>query len=146
MSYEFTHSVECRVGRAFAWAFWSDVRNWATVDPAVESVRLDGAFAAGAWGETRARGQGPVGWRLAGVEDGRGATIEMGLPGAVLRFAWAFEESAGGGTRITQHVTLEGARAGDYAEGLKGLEAGIPEGMRKLAEAIAKAGGGAGGS
>lgn len=46
MTYTFTHSVECAAGREFAWAFWSEVGNWAAVDPAVESVnresRLEG--------------------------------------------------------------------------------------------------------
>jgi hypothetical protein len=53
---------------------------------------------------------------------------------------WRFEESEGG-TRITQRVTLEGERADDYAEGVKMLEQYTPEGMRRLAEAMAKASG-----
>lgn len=44
-----------------------------------------------------------------------------------------------GATRVTQRVALEGERAGDYAEGMKMLEQGIPVGMCKLAEAIEKA-------
>ena len=136
MAYEFEHSVECRAARESAWGFWSDVGNWAAVDPAVESVTIDGAFAAGARGETRARGQAPAAWLLKEVEDGRGATFEKELPGAVLKFAWTFEESAAGGTRMTQRVTLEGERAGEYVEGMRMLEEGVPVGMRKLAEAI----------
>lgn len=140
---EFTHSLECPAPREFAWAFWSEVGNWAAVDSAVESVGLDGPFEAGARGETKPRGHAAVAWRLAEVEEGRGATIEMELPGAVLRFAWTFEESGAGGTKITQRVTLEGERAGDYAGGMEGLGRGVPEGMRRLAEAIAAARGGA---
>jgi hypothetical protein len=142
VEYEFTHTVECTVGREFAWAFWSDVGNWAAVDPAVESVSLDGPFRAGARGETRPRGGGPVAWRLAEVSEGRGALVEISLPGAAVRFAWTFEESAGGGASITQRVTLEGERAGEYAEGMKALERNMPAGMGRLAEAIAKASGG----
>jgi hypothetical protein len=56
-------------------------------------------------------------------------------------FAWEFEELSEGVTRMTQHVTLEGERAEDYAEGMRMLEEGIPVGMGKLAEAIAKASG-----
>jgi hypothetical protein len=47
MAYTFTHSVECPVEREFAWGFWAEFENWTAVDPAMESVRLDGPFAAG---------------------------------------------------------------------------------------------------
>jgi hypothetical protein len=139
MTYTFTHRVECAAGREFAWAFWSEVGNWAAVDPAVESVKLDGPFAAGARGETRPRGVGPVEWRLAEVNEGRGAVVEISLPGASVRFAWEFEELSEGVTRITQRVTMEGGRAGEYVEGMRMLEQNMPAGMGRLAEAIATA-------
>jgi hypothetical protein len=139
MAYTFTHSVECPVGRGFAWGFWSDVDNWARVDPAVESVRLDGPFEAGTSGETRQRGGAPVEWKLVEVSEGRGAVVEICLPGASVKFAWAFEESGDEATRITQRVTLEGGRAEDYSEGMKVLEREMPSGMSRLAEAMAKA-------
>jgi hypothetical protein len=142
MTYTFTHSVKCAIDRKFAWAFWSEVGNWAAVDPSVESVRLDGPFEAGARGETRTRRGGPVEWRLAEVNEESGAVVEMSMPGAVLRFALTFEESCEGGTRITQRVTLEGERAGEYAEGMKTLEQNMPAGMSRLAEAIEKSSGG----
>jgi hypothetical protein len=141
MTYTFTHSVECVAGREFAWAFWSDVGNWAAVDPSVESVELDGPFAAGTCGETRPRGGGPVKWRLGEVNGGRGAVVEISLPGALLRFAWEFEELSEGVTRMTQRVTMEGERAGDYVEGMKVLEQNMPAGMDRLAGAIAKTSG-----
>src|SRR4051812_30292729 len=117
MTYTFTHSVECPVGREVAWGFWAEVENWAAVDPAVESVRLDGPFAAGTRGETRMSGGGPpVEWRFAEVSEERGAVVEVSLPGASVKFALTFEELGEGSTRITQRVTLEGERADDYAE------------------------------
>lgn len=139
MTYTFTHSVECRAGREAAWRFWSDLRNWAAVDPAVESAKLDGPFEAGSRGETRTRGGGTVEWRLAEVSEGRGAVVEISLPGALVRFAWKFEELGEEATRMTQRVTLEGERAGEYAEGMKVLEKNMPDGMSRLAQAIAKA-------
>jgi hypothetical protein len=141
MTYTFTHSVECAADRKFAWAFWSDVGNWAAVDPAVESVELDGPFVAGTRGETRPRGGEKVEWRLAEVCEGSGAVVEISVPGALVRFAWEFKEESEGVTSITQRVTLEGERAGDYAEGMRMLEQGAPVGMGKLAEAIEKASG-----
>ncbi|MGH9834184.1 MAG: hypothetical protein ACREBD_29945 [Blastocatellia bacterium] len=135
---EFEHSVECQVSRDFAWRFWTNVANW-TFDTSVESVTLDGPFAAGAKGVTKPRGQEPVEWRLTEVQDRSGAVIEVALPGVTVRFRWRFEDAADGGVRMTQRATLEGERAADYAEAMSQLEWGIPQGMQKMAEVITQA-------
>jgi hypothetical protein len=70
--------------------------------------------------------------------------VEFSLPGASAKFALTFEESGEGSTRITQRVTLEGERADDYAEWMKMIEQMMPEGMRRLSEAIVKQSGAAG--
>jgi len=137
MNWEFEHSVECQVSKEFAWQFWTSVANW-TLDTSVESVTLDGPFAAGAKGVTNPRGGNPIEWQLIEVQDGSGAAMEIALPGATVRFRWWFEDAADGGVRMTQQVTLEGERADDYAEGMKQLEWGIPQGMQKMAEVMAK--------
>lgn len=138
MGYEFAHIIECPVGRDFAWRFWSDVGNWAAVDPAVESVTLNGPFAAGTRGTTKPLGSPPVGWELIEVQAGKSAAIGLSVPGAVVRFFWAFEDAASGGTLITQRVTLEGERAGDYLTGMAELERGIPEGMGSLVRGMVR--------
>ncbi len=138
-AYTFEHTVECRVGRDFARRFWSDVGNWAAVDSSVESVALEGPFAAGTRGRTKPRGAEAVGWSLAEVRDGEGAVVEASVPGAVLRFSWAFADAPGGGTLITQRLSLEGERAEDYLGAMEEFERGIPEGMRSLARAMEEA-------
>ena len=143
MNYEFEHSIGCPVSRDFAWRFWSDVGNWAVVDPSVEWVRLDGPFVSGSRGTTKPRGFDATEWVLSEVQDGGSAVIEVTARGAVMRFSWVFEESSSGGTRITQRVSLEGERAGDYVEAMKGFEEGIPAGMRSLAQSMVRAANGA---
>ena len=140
-AWRFEYSVECLVSRDFAWQFWTDVANWAVVDPAVESVKLDGPFAAGAKGTTKPRGSDSVEWRVTEVEDRSRALIEMPAPGAVLRCLLTFEDSLNGGTRITQRMSLDGERAEDYAWIGAEMEKGMPEGMQKLAEAIRRVAG-----
>jgi hypothetical protein len=135
---EFEHSVECPVSRDFAWRFWTDVSNW-TLDVSVESVTIDGPFAAGAKGVTKPRGGDPIEWRLVEVRDRSAATIEIALPGAITRFYWRYEDAAGAAVRITQRVRLEGDRAADYSEGMAMLEKGIPQGMQKMAEEMTRA-------
>ena len=114
----------------FAWNFWTDVRNWAS-DSDVDSIEIDGPFAAGARGFTNSKSSGRIEWRIAEVRPGN-AVIEFPLPGAVGRFVWTFEETAGC-TRITQRCTLQGEQADAYSKAIApGLEAGIPAGMKKL--------------
>ena len=138
MSWRFEHSVDCPASRDFAWQFWTNVDNW-LFDVSVESVTLDGPFAAGTRGTTMPRGLDPINWQLVEVEEGRRALIEIDLPGAVVRFHWQFETLPGAVTRITQQATLEGEGAADYMAGVAELEKGIPEGMRTLSEEIGNA-------
>lgn len=129
-AWAFEHSIHCRVSAEFAWEFWTNVENW-RLDADVENIGIDGPFAAGARGFTNSRSSGRIDWRIADAQ-GRRATIEFPLAGAVGRFVWTFEEDASGVT-ITQRCTLEGERAETYAQAIApSLEAGIPEGMRKL--------------
>lgn len=135
--WKFEHSVECRVNRDSAWKFWTNVDNWPVVDPSVESVKINGSFVAGTQGTTKPRDHDTVEWRLTEVEPPRRAHIEIPAPGATLICAWMFEDAPNGGTRITQQARLEGEQAEHYA-GTVGpeLEAGIPQAMRRLAEAM----------
>ena len=139
--WSFEHSVECNAPVEVAWAYWTDVQNW-RLDADVESIEIDGPFAAGTRGRTHSKSSGLVEWRIVEASPGR-AIIEFPLPGAVGRFHWRFED-AEGRTRMTQRCWLEGEQAASYA-GAAGaaFEAGIPAGMRKLADSIEKAAGAA---
>jgi len=133
----FEHSVVCSVTVEFAWSFWTDVRNWA-LDADVESVEIDGPFAAATSGFTNSKSSGRVEWRIVEAQFGR-AVIEFPLPSAVGRFVWTFED-IGGGTRVTQRCTLGGEQADIFAKAVgPSLEAGIPAGMRKLCETMENA-------
>jgi len=129
-AWAFEHFVDCEVSTEFAWDFWTNVKNWA-LDADVESVEIEGPFAAGTRGLTNSKSSGPIEWRLAEVHPGR-AVIEFPLPGAVCRCVWTFADTAGC-TRVTQSWTLQGEEASAYAKAVApGLEAGIPLGMKKL--------------
>lgn len=97
VAWAFEHSINCDVSSEFAWDFWANVRNW-TLDADVESVEIDGPFAAGARGFTNSKSSGRVEWRIVDVQPGR-AVIEFPLPGALGRFVWTFE-GIGGRTGI----------------------------------------------
>jgi hypothetical protein len=136
-AWTFEHSLDCDATLEFAWNFWTNVSNWA-LDADVESVEIDGPFAAGARGFTNSKSSGRIEWRIAKSQMGK-ALIEFPLSGAVGRFLWTFED-LGGHTRITQICTLEGEQAANYVTAIgHSLEVGIPAGMQKLAAAIESA-------
>ena len=98
-AWTYEHSVDCKVTVEFAWDFWANVKHWA-LDADVESVEIDGPFAAGARGFTNSRSSGCIEWHLVEVRVGR-AVIEFPLSGAVGRCVWTFADTSGC-TRITQ--------------------------------------------
>ena len=134
MNYQFQHSVQAGVGRQAAWDFWTNVDNWA-LDPAVESVTLDGEFAAGSEGTTHTKGgPEPIKWKMTSVTPGTEAVIEIPLPGAVVRFEWKFEEVNSKRTTLTQKITLNGEKVEDYMPMVgQDFENGVRQGMAKLA-------------
>ena len=93
---------------------------------------------------TITRSSGRVEWRIAEVQPEMGAVIEFPGPGIMGRFRWTFEDS-GSGTRITQRASIGGDAALPGVNAMavdaltRGLEAGIPAGMRKLCAAMAEA-------
>jgi hypothetical protein len=137
--WEFEHAVEVAAPAAAAWDFWTRVENWA-IDPSVEWARLDGAFEAGAEGETKQKGQPPLRWRVAEASAGARGVIEVEMPGATARFALDFEPVSEHSSRLRQRITLEGPDAARFSAGLgPEFAAGVRQGMQKLADAIAAA-------
>ena len=100
---------------------------------------LDGPFAPGSRLTSRVPGQEPWHSVIREVHAESAASIEMLLAEAVLRFDWRFDELSGGGTRITQRLTLGGDNAAAYAEQVAIFEKTVPEGMKKLATDLAQA-------
>ena len=80
---------------------------------------------------------------MAEVEPPERATYEMDLCGAVVRFAWTYEELTDGRTRMSQQIVLEGSGAGAYVPLTEQyLAPNAAQGMERLAEEIAKYGAG----
>jgi hypothetical protein len=140
MSWELKHSVVANADRQVVWEFISNIDNLARIEgDAVESMTLDGPFQTRTTGATKMRGQEPTHWRLAEVEPPDRAAYVMELSGAVVRFAWTYEELSVGRTRLTQHIVLEGPGADAYVPFMEGHFVGnIPQGMEKLAEEVAR--------
>lgn len=136
MKYEFEHSVNARAALDDAWEFWTNVDNW-MLDPAIESIEIDGPFEKGARGLTRTVEGQRIEWTLEEVGQHNTATIEIPMPGAVGRFHWRFVGLGDGEVMITQRITLSGVRADDYLPMMnESFEQGIREGMTRLASEL----------
>ena len=141
-AWEFEHAVEVAAPAEAAWGFWTRVENWA-VDPSVEWARLDGAFEAGAQGETKQKGLPPLSWRVAAARAPESAAVEVEMPGATARFALEFEPLTEQTSLLRQRITLEGPDAERLSAGLgPEFAEGVRKGMRRLADAIADEAGG----
>lgn len=135
-AWQFECSVETAARLEFAWQFWTDVTNWSRLEPGVE-FEMDGPFAPGTRGITRMPGQEPRHWIIRDVDPGRSWTQELALPGASFFIRMRFEEAEPGRTRITQRLWLEGDGAGTFLDGVRLFESTTPEGMKRIAAAIA---------
>ena len=130
--WEFAHSVECGAPREFAWSYWTNPENW---DDPPARFEFDGPFAVGTKLKTILPGQ-TLESVIREVLEGREARIELEVMGAVIAFAWSFEELDDRRTRITQRISLIGERANSMVEQAKTLEKTVPDGMAKLAKKI----------
>lgn len=127
----FEHAVATRATLRDAWAFWSDLRNHAEMEPGVESIELDGPFETGTKGRTIGANFQQE-WELSEVIHEKRFVIAGAAPGFVLSFAWMFE-SDGTGTRMTQRISAEGPRTKEHESELRQMEVNAPTGMARLA-------------
>src|SRR5437667_3197599 len=72
--WEFEHAIECSVSIQFAWTFWTNVRNW-VLDADVDSIEIQGEFAAGTCGVTHSKSSGRIDWRVTEVVQPRKAVL-----------------------------------------------------------------------
>lgn len=139
-AWQFEHSVQCPAERSFVWAFWTDVANWERIEgEAVEWNRLEGPFAVGTRGGTKAPGQEPRSWAITQLEPQRSATIEMQLDGAIFANRIVFESLSEHRTRFAQRMTLDGPRVAELADGIRVFETTAPAGLARLASGIEEA-------
>jgi hypothetical protein len=137
IAYQVEYSVEAQVSPAFAWDWRTDVKNW---DDPHAQFQLDGPFAAGSWGTTRLPGQEPLRWQIRDVRPGRSFTIAMPLDRATLSFEWRFEAVSDRRTRLWQRLVLAGDNAAAYAAQVRAaFGASLPDGMNRIAAALAAA-------
>jgi hypothetical protein len=142
IAFQLEHSINVNVTPSFAWNWRTNIKNW---DDPPAQFQLDGPFAKGSWGTTWIPGQEPIRWQIRDVRPGASFVIEMLLDGAVLSFEWLFDAVSNHTTRITQRIVLAGENANAYATDVRnGFGSTLRDGMKRIADALVKAEGGAG--
>ena len=131
------HSVEAEVSPSFAWNWRTDIKNW---DDPPAQFQLDGPFASGSWGTTLLPGQEPLRWQIRDVRPGVAFSMELLLDGAVIAFEWLFYAMSNHRTRITQRIVLSGDNATAYVNQVQaGFGSNLSDGMKRIADAMARA-------
>jgi hypothetical protein len=117
------------------WERYRDVDNWSEWSPkGVEESSLDGDFAVGSRGTSKAPYLPKGNFELIEVEPQRGFTSKAKLPGATLTFEHQLEP-IDGGTRITHRASLEGPLSVVWRPAVgRIIERGLPTGVERLAE------------
>jgi hypothetical protein len=138
VDWEFEHAVEVDAPAAAGWRFWTQVENW-VIDPSVEWARLEGVFETGAEGETKQKGFPPLRWKIVEARAPERGVIEVKISGATARFALDFEPVSERASLLRQRITLGGPDAARLSANLGSeFEEGVRQGMKKLADAIAR--------
>ena len=134
-------SVEARADAGFAFRHWTCVENMAA-DPGIERVETDQPYRdrPGLRGTTHLTGGGTVDWLVTEVDAGRRVVIDIALREAVLRFEMRFDDGAGGGSLLTQRVSLFGPGAAAYLQEVEaGFATSLRDGMRAVRDRIDEA-------
>lgn len=131
--WSFEHSIYSDARRKDAWAYWSDMRNHAEMEPGVMRIELDGPFATGTTGRT-ITGEYTQELELTEVVDGRRFIVTGFTPdgAGTLSFCWEFEDDRDG-TRMTHRIRARGPQVEEQMEVFHQMAVHAPEGMARLA-------------
>jgi hypothetical protein len=141
----YEHSIKTTARVETIFEILRDFSRWSEWNPGVERIDLDGPFATGTSGVVVIPDQGPLNFRLAWVDEGRGFEDETEIPGVdvIVRVRHSLESLASGGTRITYRATVEGPAADALGPEIgPAVTSDFPEVMAALAgraEALATA-------
>jgi uncharacterized protein YndB with AHSA1/START domain len=101
-------SRETRAPADRVWRIWSDTSTWPSWNPDVQEVKLDRPLGNGATGTMRTNSGGTHNIAIRDVDPGRSFVLQSdGVPATRLLFKCEVAAS-GGGSKISQAVTLEG--------------------------------------
>jgi hypothetical protein len=114
------------------WKIWSDVANWRTWDPEVESSRIDGAFQAGTRGVLKPKGGPSTKFVILEASPQSGFRDRSFLPLTHLDFNHEVR-AEGGKTIVVHQAEMRGLLAPLFSRIIgRKIEKGMPEAVARL--------------
>jgi len=107
-TWEFEATTTTAAGPQRLWELWTDVDGWSRWHPGIAAASIDGPFATGVTGTSRAPGGPPSTLRIVEVDAPRAFVSETTLRMARLRFDHEIAPDGAGGTRLTHRVRMTG--------------------------------------
>ncbi len=107
---EYEYSAVVSASPEVIYGLYSDLSSWPVWDEGIAEITIDGPFEAGSRGHLTPAGVGPLPYRIAAAEPGRGFTDETELPGATV-IGTHILTPVPGGTRVTHRMQLVGPAA-----------------------------------
>src|SRR6184192_4139170 len=127
-------SVETSASPAAVWRVWSDTTTWPQWNPDVQSMTLDGPFAAGTTGTMKTK-QGTRAVQLTEVVPGKSFRLETTVI-PLTRFAFECKVSPGsaGTTTLSQAVVVGGPLGGMMGKQIANTFPALLRGLARKAE------------
>ena len=128
------HTTETDAPPEAVWDIWTDVSDGWPRFLTMDWARLEGDFAIGTEGRIKHHRGPQTNFKIVALEPGHFYATEAKMPGAHLRFEHTVENTASGGTRMTERQAIDGALTRLY-----GLVFGRQM-IRELPDSLAKLG------
>lgn len=107
------HAAEADVSPEAIWQIWADVGNWGEWNSDIESIEIDGPFAAGSIISMTPRGGDPVLLRIATARPAELFVDEADLGGAVVTTTHQVERLGEDRVRVVYRTAITGPAAED---------------------------------
>jgi len=123
------HSAETTASAATIWKFFSAIRDWPRWNAGVESIEIDGPFAAGTLFQMKPPGQEVLTSQLVEVRVNRGFIDETAVGDFLVRVSHRIEELPSGRRKIVYAVEAIGPGAAEIGPA---ISADFPDVLRSL--------------
>jgi uncharacterized protein YndB with AHSA1/START domain len=137
--WRYEHAAQAPVSQQAVWRLWSEVERWPDWNPDIETITIDGPFAAGSKFVMNPGSDEAVHMTLEEVVSGTSFTDLAEFNGLVLRTIHLMEPVAGGDVRITYAMEITGPNADAVgAEVGEQITSDFPETVAALLEQAAR--------
>lgn len=132
--WDYEYALQTPATPEAVWRRWSDVAGWPAWNDGIETIVVDGPFAAGTSFTMTPPGDEPITMRLTEIVPGERFTDEMDAGDFVVTTVHSLTPLAAGGTRIAYRTEITGPAADEVGPSLgPAITADFPEVLAKLA-------------